>query len=214
TEIVREAMKYPEFREIVAKPEVTISTQDREIALVNTNLLVVPNSGFDYQPATGAKTGTSPQAGPCLVATAGGSEESYVAVILDAASDLYRFEATVSALEFGFGDFESEALVSRDDAHGKLQLPFRRDESVKLVAAKSISGLAGPGLEVEERVTTQKEAPPAAEAGQKLGEIEVLVDGRSMGTSPLVAQKGYEEAGIWQRVKYWGGGLRNWVMSR
>src|SRR5215211_3575695 len=61
--ITREAMKYPEFREIVSKPEATITTQDREIDVVNTNLLILPNSGYDYGPATGAKTGTSPQAG-------------------------------------------------------------------------------------------------------------------------------------------------------
>ena len=211
--IVREAMKYPEFREIVGKPEASITTQDRRIDLVNTNLLVVPNSGYDYEPATGAKTGTSPAAGPCLVATASSGEESYVAVVLNAAEDLQRFEAARAALEYGFGEFERESLVGRGDAHGKLQLPFRRDESVKLVAAKSVSGLAGPGLEVEEKVTKRKEAPPAAEAGRKLGEIEVFVDGRSAGSSPLVAQKGYEEAGIWQRVKYWSGGLKEWVLS-
>ena len=38
--ITREAMKYPEFREIVNMPEATISTQDREIHVVTTNLLV------------------------------------------------------------------------------------------------------------------------------------------------------------------------------
>ena len=214
TKIVRAAMKHPEFREIVAKPEATISTQDRRIPVVNTNLLVVPNSGYEYEPATGAKTGTSPAAGPCLVATATSGGESYVAVVLDAADDLYRFEATRAALEYGFGDFEREALVGRGDVHGELRLPFRREESVKLVAAEKVSGLSGPGLEIEERVTKRKEAPPAAEAGRRLGEIEVFVDGRSVGTSPLVAQKGYEEAGIWQRVKYWSAGLRNWVMSR
>ncbi len=212
--IVREAMKYPEIREIVGKSEATITTQDREIGLVNTNLLVVPNSGYDYEPATGVKTGTSPQAGPCLVASASSGEESYVAVVLDAANDLYRFEAARTALEYGFGDFEREALVSRGDVHGQLQLPFRRDESVKLVVAKSVSGLAGPGLKVEREVTTEKEAPPAAEAGRKLGEIEVYVDGKRIGSSPLVAQKSYEEAGIWQRVKYWGSGVKEWVLSR
>ena len=91
--ITREAMKYPEFRGIVSKPEATITTQDREIDVVNTNLLVVPNSGYDYGPATGVKTGTSAQAGFCLVASAESGDESYIAVVLDAAGDLQRFEA-------------------------------------------------------------------------------------------------------------------------
>src|SRR5215216_810723 len=76
--ITREAIKHPEFRQIVDDPEATISTQDREIDTFNTNLLVVPNSGYYYAAATGAKTGTSPQAGPCLVASAKSDDESYI----------------------------------------------------------------------------------------------------------------------------------------
>ena len=144
--IAREAMKYPEFREIVAKPEATISTQDREIQIVNTNLLVVPNSGYDYGPATGIKTGTSPQAGDCLVASAESGDESYIAVILDAAGDFQRFDAARTALEYGFGEFENEPLVKQGDEFADLELPYRRDETVKLVAAKNVTALAGPGL--------------------------------------------------------------------
>ena len=211
--MTREAMKYPEFREIVNMPEATISTQDREIDVVTTNLLVLPNSGYDYGPATGAKTGTSDQAGFCVVATAQSGDESYIAVVLDAAGDLQRFEAARTALEYGFGEYEREPLVERQVPYAELKLPYRRDEMVKLVAAKNVSALAGPGLEVV-RNSTSQEAPPSAEAGRKLGTVEVSVDGRSVGSSPLVVQKGYEEASIWQKVTYWAGGLKRWVMSR
>jgi serine-type D-Ala-D-Ala carboxypeptidase (penicillin-binding protein 5/6) len=211
--MTREAMKHPEFRKIVDDPEATISTQDREIETFNTNLLVVPNSGYFYGPATGAKTGTSPQAGPCVVASAKSDDESYIAVVLDAAEDLQRFEAARTALEYGFGEYEREPLVEREDPYAELELPYRRGETVKLVAAKNISALAGPGLEVVRNPTSQ-EAPPSAEAGRKLGTVEVSVDGRSVGSSPLVAQKGYEEASLWQKVTYWAGGLKRWIMSR
>ena len=211
--ITREAMKHPEFRKIVDDPEATISTQDREIDTFNTNLLVVPNSGYYYGPATGAKTGTSPQAGPCVVASAKSDDESYIAVVLDAAEDLQRFEAGRTALEYGFGEYEHEPLVEREDPYAELELPYRRGETVKLVAAKNISALAGPGLEVVRNPTSQ-EAPPSAEAGRKLGTVEVSVEGRSVGSSPLVAQKGYDEASLWQKVTYWAGGLKRWIMSR
>jgi D-alanyl-D-alanine carboxypeptidase (penicillin-binding protein 5/6) len=212
--ITREAMKYPEFREIVNMPEATISTQDREIDVVNTNLLVVPNSGYYYGPATGAKTGTvSLQAGYCVVATAQSGDESYIAVVLDAAGDLQRFEAATTALEYGFGEYEREPLVKRGDPYAELKLPYRRGETVKLVAAKDVSALAGPGLEVERR-PTNKEAPPSAKTGTKLGTVALLVEGRSVGSSPLVVQKGYEAASLWQKVTYWAGGLKRWILSR
>jgi len=215
--ITREAMEYPEFREIIGKTSVTITTQDREIPLDTTNLLIAPNSGYDYGPANGVKTGTSPAAGPSLVSSAQNGEESYVAVILDAAGDLYRFEASESALEYGFGDFGEKAFVEKDAPFEKLQLPYRREESVELVAERNISGLGGPGLEVERRVEAENEAPPSAEAGRELGTVEVFVDGRSAGTSPLVAAEGYEEAGLWQKIRYWSSGaargVSNWISN-
>ncbi len=214
-EITREALEYPEFREIVGKAQVTITTQDREIPLDTTNLLVAPNSGYDYDAAIGVKTGTSPAAGPSLISAAQNGEESYVAVVLGAAEDLYRFEASRTALEYGFGDFGRESFVKDEAPFKKLQLPYRREESVQLVAEKSVSGLGGPGLEVERRVQIEKEAPPSAEAGQELGTVEVFVDGRSAGTTPLVTAKGYDEAGLWQKTRYWTGGalrgISNWI---
>jgi len=211
--LARAAMEYPEFREIVATPETTISTQDRKIAIVNTNLLVVPNSGYDYGPATGIKTGTSPKAGNCVVASAESGDESYIAVILDAAGDLQRFDTARMALEYGFGEFEREPLVKRGDEFADLELPYRRDESVELVAAENVSALAGPGLEVE-RQATHEEAPPSAKTGRELGTVEVSVDGRDAGSSPLVVEKGYEAASFWQRITYWAGGLKRWVLQR
>jgi D-alanyl-D-alanine carboxypeptidase (penicillin-binding protein 5/6) len=211
--ITREAMKYPEFREIVNMPEATISTQDRKIHVVTTNLLVLPNSGYDYGPATGAKTGTSAQAGFCVVATAQSGDESYIAVVLDAAGNLQRFEAARTALEYGFGEYERKPLVERGEPYAKLKLPYRRGETVNLVADRDVSALAGPGLEVERRATN-KEAPPSAKTGSMLGTVAVSVEGRSVGSSPLVVQKGYEAASLWQKVTYWAGGLKRWILSR
>jgi serine-type D-Ala-D-Ala carboxypeptidase (penicillin-binding protein 5/6) len=211
--ITREAMKYPEFRKIVDDPEATISTQDREIDVFTTNLLILPNSGYDYGPATGAKTGTSRQAGPCLVASAQSGDESYIAVVLDAAEDLQRYAAATTALEYGFGEYERDPLVERQNPYAELELPYRRGETVKLVAAKDISALAGPGLEVERRTMTE-EAPPSAETGRKVGTVTVSVEGHSVGSSPLVVQEGYEAASLWQKVTYWAGGLKRWILSR
>jgi hypothetical protein len=65
---------------------------------------------------------------------------------------------------------------------------------------------------VERRVTTE-ELPPAAEAGQRLGEVEVLVDGQSAGRSPLVTQEGYEEASLWQKAWYAIGSAFEWIIG-
>jgi serine-type D-Ala-D-Ala carboxypeptidase (penicillin-binding protein 5/6) len=195
--LARAAMEHPTFADIVDTEEVSIRTQNREIEVLNTNNLL-----YTYEPANGVKTGTSPAAGACLVASATSGDESYIAVVLDAAGEEYRFEAARMALEYGFNDYEREALAREGEVYEEVQLPFRREESVGLIAAKDVPGPAGPGLEVERRVTA-KDAPPAAKEGRELGTVEVLVDGTSVGSSPLVTERGYEEASLWQKVKYW-----------
>jgi serine-type D-Ala-D-Ala carboxypeptidase (penicillin-binding protein 5/6) len=208
-EITREAMEYPEFREIVDTETATISTQSREIEVVNTNNLL-----YLYGPATGVKTGTSPEAGPSLVAAAREGDESYVVVVLDARGEEYRFDAAQTVLDFGFADYEREALVREGEVYEEVGVPFRREESVGLAAAEDVPALVGPGLEVERRTTAQ-EPPPAARAGEELGTVEVLVDGQSVGSAPLITERGYEEASLWQKIRYWSSGaarsVSGWV---
>ena len=198
--MARAALEYPTFDDIVDTEQDTITTQNREIEFSNTNNLL-----YIYDEANGVKTGTSPKAGPCLVASATDGDESYVAVVLDAAGEEYRFDAARRALEYGFNNYEHEALARKGQVYEELQLPFRREESVGLVAAKDVPGLAGPGLEAERRITA-REAPPEAKAGQELGTVEVLVNGKSVGSSPLVTRRGYEEASLWQKIRYWTSG--------
>ena len=195
-EIARAAMGYPEFRDIVDTEETTISTPSREIDLFTTNNLL-----YIYEPATGIKTGTSPEAGPSLIASAKEGDESYIAVLLDANGDQYRFSAAQELLDYGFGDYEREALIREGKEYEKVGLPYRREESVGLEAAKDVPGLVGPGLEVERHVLV-KEAPPAAKAGQKLGTVEVFVNGERAGSSPLITKRGYKEASLWVKAQY------------
>jgi D-alanyl-D-alanine carboxypeptidase (penicillin-binding protein 5/6) len=198
--MARAAMEYPLFADMVDSEEATIRTQNREIEVLNTNNLL-----YIYEQANGIKTGTSPKAGPCLVASATSGDESYIAVVLDAAGEEYRFEAARTLLEYGFNDYDRRALARKGQVYEELTLPFRREESVGLVAARDVLGPAGPGLEVERRVTA-REAPPAAKAGQELGTVEVLVDGKSVGSSPLLTKRAYEEASLWQKIRYWTSG--------
>jgi D-alanyl-D-alanine carboxypeptidase (penicillin-binding protein 5/6) len=100
------ALEHEFFRETVAKTEATITTQDREIQVVGTNELLNL-----YPDATGVKTGTTPNAGASLVASAEREGESYIAVLLEARDELYRFTAAEELLEYGFDTYREEVLV-------------------------------------------------------------------------------------------------------
>jgi serine-type D-Ala-D-Ala carboxypeptidase (penicillin-binding protein 5/6) len=80
-------------------------------------------------------------------------------------------------------------------------LPYRRGESVELTATEEVAAPVASDSEVERRVTTE-EPSQEAEAGEELGEIEVFVDGQSVGRSPLVTREGYAEATLWDKARY------------
>jgi D-alanyl-D-alanine carboxypeptidase (penicillin-binding protein 5/6) len=200
--LTRELLEEPLLAEIVDTTEATISTQSRQIQITNTNQLL-----NTYPPATGVKTGTTPEAGANLVASAESNDESFIAIVIGAEDSNQRFLAGESLLEYAFERYERRPLVNQDEVYGEAPLPYRPDESVQLAATGEVAGLVDAESDVERRVTTQEELPPSASAGDELGEVEVLVNGRRVGESPLVAQEGYEEASLWQKTRSTAGGL-------
>ena len=191
--MTRLAMGYPEVREMVATDYATITTQDREIELLSTNDLL-----FTYPPASGVKTGTTPAAGPSLVASAAAEDESYVSVILDARED--RFGASIQALEHGFAAYDSVDLVAEGGQYARAGVPYRRDETVELVAKENVDGLVDGNSDVGREVKILEDLPGSARPGTKLGEVVVRVDGEQVGETPLVARRGYDEASLSERV--------------
>ena len=189
------AMGYPEFREMVGTTFVSITTQDREIPLTTTNDLLLT-----YPPATGVKTGTTPGAGPSLVASAVTGDESYVSVVLDARED--RFGASIRALEHGFAAYDRVDLVVEGERYTRAGVPYRRGKTVELVAQESVDGLVDGTPDVEREVRVLEDLPGSARPGTKLGAVVVRVDGERVGESALVARGGYDEASLWERVWY------------
>jgi serine-type D-Ala-D-Ala carboxypeptidase (penicillin-binding protein 5/6) len=198
--ITRLAMRYPEFQEMVATDYATITTQDREIPLANTDELL-----FIYPPATGVKTGMTPAAGPSLVTSAAADNESYVSMVLDARED--RFAASIRTLEHGFAAYDRVDLVLQGERYARLDVPYRRGKRVELVAKESVDGLVDGSSDVEREARVLEDLPGSARPGTKLGEVVVRVDGERVGESPLVGRKGYDEASLWERVWYTVGGI-------
>ncbi|HEU4494830.1 MAG TPA: D-alanyl-D-alanine carboxypeptidase family protein [Rubrobacteraceae bacterium] len=192
--MARAASEYPLFRELVSTEYTTITTQDREIELVSTNELL-----YIYPPATGVKTGTTPGAGPSLVASAAAEDETYVSVVLD---DVDRFASSVRLLDYGFTVYDRTDLVVRGEQYARAEVPYRRGEMVGLVAKRNVEGLVGKDPEVRRETRVFEDLPGSAKKGMTLGEVLVEVDGKQVGEAPLVASRGYDAATLWERVWY------------
>ncbi len=192
--MTRVAWRYPLFRRIVGTARTTLRVGGREIPLVNTNELL-----FDYPGAEGVKTGTTPKAGECLVAAARRGDESYLVVLLD---DDERFTDAVRLLDYAFARYDRRVLVRAGSSYASVKVPYRRGEKVKLFAGHDVSYTVDESDRIVRRIHVRKILPNAAHRGEKLGEIAVEVDGRTVGSSPLVAGRGYAAAHWWQKLWY------------
>ena len=70
------------------------------------------------------------------------------------------------------------------------------------MAQSSVDGLVDTSPNVERDVDLVEDLPESAGAGTRLGEVVAKVDGKKIGETQLLAQKGYENVSLGQRVWY------------
>ena len=120
-----EAMKHPEFVEIVGSAQVTIpetNKVDHPRYFNNTNQLIsqAVTSVNLYSKATGIKTGHTTPAGYCLVSSAENGDLSYIAIVLGGYIDEntgrnYSYVDSINLFLWGVSDFKYRTLVSTSD---------------------------------------------------------------------------------------------------
>ena len=164
------------------------SIRDGAFQLVNTNKLI-----RFYEGATGLKTGSTDAALYCLSATAEKDGMELIAVILKAPTSDVRFASAQALLNFGFANYTltdvypSQALPPIDVLLGEqAQVQGVLSRSSRILVEKTELNAVTTELTLCENV----EAP--VEAGQKLGEMKVLVNGQVRETIPIVAAQAVE----------------------
>ncbi|MBD5085590.1 MAG: D-alanyl-D-alanine carboxypeptidase [Clostridiales bacterium] len=174
-------LNHPSIREFTTIWMDTL--RDGTFQLSNTNKLI-----FYYEGATGLKTGFTDTALYCLSATAERDGMELIAVVMHAPTSNDRFESCKTLLNYGFANY-AITPVYPDQAIPPVAVTLGTQDTVQPVTArecsilleKSKTGTVTTQLELCENV----EAP--VEAGQKLGELKVLVDGEQVDVIDLVA---------------------------
>ena len=181
----------------------TEARNNTEIA--NTNKLV-----RDYQGCDGIKTGSTDAAGFCLSATAQKNNTRYIAVVLGAPGSNERFAEAATLLDYGFSHFDV-VKVMNDGTMAKTDIPVKngKEEFINglVQGEKFILKPLTHEPQFERRVTINPVEAPVRE-GDTIGEMEFIVDGESVGTLPIVADRTVEKAGFWD---YMDKILDNWM---
>ena len=161
------------------------SLRDGAFQLTNTNKLI-----RFYDGTTGLKTGSTDSALYCLSATAERSGMELIAVVLKSPTSQERFDAARALLDYGFANYAlmdvypDQALPPIDVLLGETDCvqPVLSQSSRILVEKTQLNG-------VTSQINLCEDVEAPGEAGQKLGEMVVTVDGQVLQTIPIIAER-------------------------
>ena len=161
------------------------SLRDGAFQLTNTNKLI-----RFYDGATGLKTGSTDSALYCLSATAERGGMELIAVVLKSPTSQDRFDAARALLDYGFANY-TLMDVYPDQALPPIDVLLGEEDCVQPVLSQSSRILVDKAQlnSVTSQINLCENAEAPVEAGQKLGEMVVTVDGQVLQTIPIVAEK-------------------------
>jgi D-alanyl-D-alanine carboxypeptidase (penicillin-binding protein 5/6) len=212
--IARYALINPVFAGIVRTRETNIDWLDRrgkeqEKSIRNTNKLL-----WMFADADGVKTGTTNEAGPCLVASATRDGQKLISVVLH---DHERWSDSMRLLQYGFQNFDLVEYGFAGQTLAALPVPNGLSPAVSV----SLAGTAAIVVKAEDAAVTTVEVdlPEILKApvfqGQKVGEVIFYTHDKAVKIVDIVADREVEERTVsriimnqltqlYRRLSNWG----------
>ena len=202
--ITREALKHDKFMEICNSKSAEIAETDhnQRHVLHSTNRLISNwrELGYLYRDAQGIKTGSTEEAGHCLVSSAVRGDRQLVSVVLgaekitlaDGKSTLTKsFSETIRLFDYGFDCFSRREVVSADELVREVPVALSSEANYVVAhPAESITRMLPTELDLSELtrdITLPDSVDAPIAAGDELGEMTVSYNGTVYGTVKLLA---------------------------
>lgn len=201
--LTRRLLAKPAFAKIAAARSARLRSlrPPRRIETINELLLMAPW-------VTGVKTGHTFDAGYVLVGSGRKRGIDLVSVAIGAPTDEARYTDNLALLEYGFSQYRrrlpihrGEDLADPEIRYSGGQLPLRAERSLQVGVRR------GQRLTVAVRAPREVEGP--LRRGVRLGRATVFVDGRRVGSVPLLAGRAVPEASAFDRAR--GFLADNWI---
>lgn len=194
--LAREAMKNETFRSIVecAHIRLAATNMSEERYYINTNNLVsrMRYPYYYYDKATGIKTGSTTEAGYCLVSSAKDKGKEVIAVVFKADDISASHTDSKNLLEYGFTDFSSIRFAKVDDIYGEVKVKQSSDGTDHiLLSAKDNLEILFPknadSSDVEVITDIPEKVYAPIKKGQEIGKVNFVYNSKVIGSVPLVA---------------------------
>lgn len=196
-----EAMKHDIFMTICGSKSYTVPATNMSDAreLHSTNYLISNwrAVGYLYDGAEGIKTGSTSDAGHCLVASAVRGSRRLISVVLGAGvkedGTVESFTETSRLFDWGFDNFTSQVVLTEDEMIQEVPVALSKETNYVVVhpeyTAEALLPKDVDPADLERTVTLQSDVANAPiTAGDVLGEITLSYDGTPCVTVPLLAQ--------------------------
>jgi D-alanyl-D-alanine carboxypeptidase (penicillin-binding protein 5/6) len=188
--LTQHAMQDPVFRRIVRTRSYDLPRpgQDAPRKLKNHNALLAANSWV-----TGVKTGSTPYADYCLVASGSKDGVSLVSVLLGAADDETRWEESQALLDYGFTRFTRTVLADQGRLVAELDVPNSLGKQIRLVEGQTLVTSLFEEDVVTCTATLEREPELPVQIGDVYGTVEFGLDGEGIGSVDLIAAQPIEQ---------------------
>jgi len=207
------ALKHPVFVGIVntVYKEIEPTNKADSRYLINTNYLINPDrSQYYFSEARGIKTGSTNAAGQCLTSYILKDDVPIVSVVLgcerlereDGTYEVKSFTQTKKLMQWFLENYSTKEIISTTDlicevpvdmAEGTDSVVVRPQESISMLLPNDVDPIA---LQRSYIIHSQQEgAEPLVapiSAGDVLGEISFVYNGKTYGPIPLVANTSVE----------------------
>ncbi|MDD4237188.1 MAG: D-alanyl-D-alanine carboxypeptidase [Desulfotomaculaceae bacterium] len=181
--ITRCAFRNQVFKQIVSTRNIIIESSLGTRHLSNTNRLL-----WSYYGADGVKTGTTVEAGCCLVASASRDGRKLISVVLNSHD---RWTDSSKMLDYGFGLFENLRVIDQGLVVGSVRVEEGVVAEMSAVASADLDVVV-PKDEVdylEKVVIIERQITAPVVKGQPIGRITAKLKGEVVGSVELVSDR-------------------------
>ena len=211
--IAKELLKHEEYRNMMSETYYEIpptNKQEETRYLHGQHQILNPNAIYYYEDATGGKTGFTTEAQNTLVTYAERDGLELIAVVMKC-KGAEHYVDTAALFDYGFANYESVKLFSAADQTQSVEIiETVKDKPVKLgtitaAPAEDVyhtlpKGTDTSALEIKVDCPKTFEAP--VKKGQTIGTLTVTLNGETIKTVDLQAQKGVKVMTDAERAEY------------
>lgn len=195
--LCRTAAQYPEFMELTSIKHY-YKLRGGKTKLDNTNKLLWWYDGTD-----GFKTGWTTEANYCLASTVKRDNLRLICCVFGIPEIGGHFKESVKLYNWGFANFTFRQLVKPGEVVGDVRVGKGTMDQVGVVAPQGAGILMQKGE--NKKVKTEMKLLPALTApvsrGDTVGELKIIVDGKTCERVPLVAQRNVPLGNFWRQLK-------------